>query len=118
MQLTHDKVLIKLKEHPDHTLTESNIYVPKFVNIESDGGRPLAVPSNEKYVAEGTVIQMSPLAAKKMEESYTPLKVGDRVFVSPSAVSQSFHFRTERDAIVYDFDGMILIPYILIEAIL
>ena len=118
MQLLHDKVLIQLDEHPEHTVTESGIFVPKFVSVESDGGRPLEIPSNEKYLASGTVVSIAPLANQKMEENLTPLKVGDKVFVSKTAVSQSFHFKEKRDSIVYDFDGLILIPYILIEAIL
>jgi len=116
MIITHDKVLIQLDEHPDHTISEDGIYLPKFLNIETDGGKPDIKASNEKYVASGTIIQMSPLAAKKMEENLTPIQVGDKVFVSQAAVSQSFHFKRKRDALQYDFDGLILIPYILIEA--
>ena len=32
MVLTQDKVLIQLDEHPDHTVTESNIYIPQFIS--------------------------------------------------------------------------------------
>ena len=118
MIITHDKVLIQLDEHADHTLTESGVYLPKFLNIETDGGRPDVRTSNEKYVASGTVVDASPLALSKMADAKTPLSIGDKVFVSQTAVSQSFHFKSKRDALQYDFDGLILVPYILIEAII
>ena len=118
MVLTQDKVLVQLDSHPDHTITESNIYIPQFINAESDGGRPMSIASNQKYLASGVVMGLSAAAQKKMEDQNTPIKKGDKVFVSTSVVNQGYHFQLKRDSIVYDFDGLVLIPTILIEAIL
>lgn len=118
MILTHDKVLIQLDKHSDHTTTPSGLFNPKFLNIETDGGRPDIKLSNESYVAQGTVIDMSPYAAQRMKESLTPISIGDKVFVTKSAVSMNHHFDKDRNTILQEFDGLILIPFVLIEAIL
>lgn len=109
--LLGDRILIQLDEHPDHTVTPSGIIQPKWVNIESDGGKPKVKPSNQKHIASGTILKMSLLAAEKV-----PLVPGDRVYVSPAAVSQSYHFLISRNNLVDDFDGVIAVPHPLIEA--
>lgn len=117
-QLTGDRVLIQLDKHPEHTTTKSGIVTPLFENIESDGGRPMAIASNKKYLHSGTVLDASPYALSKLTEYSTPLQIGDKVYVNAGAVSQSYHFAINRDSLVYDFDGIISIPHTLLEAII
>lgn len=118
LQLTGDRILIQLDKHPEHTITKSGIVTPLFENIESDGGRPMAIASNKKYLHSGTVLDASPYAYSKLQELSTPVKSGDKVYINSGAVSQSYHFALNRDSLVYDFDGIISIPHTLLEAII
>lgn len=115
-QLLGDRILIQLDELPDHSVTPLGIHVPHFLNIETDGGRPDVKVSNLKHVPKGTILAMSPLAAKKLEEQASSLRPGDKVFVVSSAVSPSYQFFPTRDQIVQDFTGIICVPHSLIEA--
>lgn len=116
IELLGDRVLIQLDYHPEHTVTDKGIVVPHFVNVESDGGRPMARPSDRKYLSQGTIMGISKLAASRLQENSTPLKEGDRVYVSQSAVSPTFQFFTDRSKIVVEFDGHVCVPHTSIEA--
>lgn len=111
IQLFGDRILLQLDEHPDHTVTPGGVIQPKFVNIESDGGRPKVKASNQKYVSSATVLLISPLASEKIQ-----LSPGDKVYVNQAAVSQSYHFLISRNNLVDEFDGVIAVPHALIEA--
>lgn len=111
ISLLGDRVLIQLDEHPEHTVTAVGVVVPKFISIETDGGKPKQKPSNQKYISSGTVIAISHLASEKL-----PIAVGDKVYVNPQAVSQNYHFLISRNNLVDDFDGVISLPHALIEA--
>lgn len=109
--LLGDRVLVQLDEIKDFTTTPEGIKIPKFVNVESDGGRPKARILNQKHIPIGTVIAISDFAKEK-----SSLQVGDRVLVNPKTVSQDYHFLLNREDLVQAFDGVISVPYVLIEA--
>jgi hypothetical protein len=118
MILTGNRILIQLDAHPDHTVTASGVYVPHLALMESDGGKLNTVISNVRHLARGTVQLISPFASKKLEEEGTPLKIGDRVQVPDSVVSPNYQFFKDKDGIVLDFEGLVVVPHTLIEAIL
>ena len=118
MLLTGNKILIQLDPHPEHTITDSGVVVPHYTLVESDGGKMNTKASNIRYLAQGTVTNISPLASKRMEEEGTPLKVGDKVFVPDMAVSPNYQFFISKSSIVLNFDGHIDVPHTLIEAII
>lgn len=118
MILTGNKILIQLDPHPEHTITASGVVVPHYTLVESDGGKMNTKASNVRYLAQGTVTNMSPKAAKLMEEEGTPLKIGDKVFVPDMVVSPNYQFFPTKEAIVLNFDGHVAVPHTLIEAIL
>lgn len=111
IELLGERVLLQLDEHPEHTVTPGGVIQPKWINIESDGGKPKVKPSNQKRIASGVVLMISPLAKEKID-----LNPGDKVYVNQAAVSQSYHFSISRNNLVADFDGIIAIPPQLIEA--
>lgn len=114
--LLGNRILVQLDPHPDHTTLTSGVIVPDFRNVESDGGRPMAKASNKKHTSTGTVLNLSSTAQKLAAEDSNTLQVGDKVLVAESAVSQQYHFALNRENLVRDFDGLISIPYQLIEA--
>jgi len=118
MILTGNKILIQLDPHPDHTITASGVVVPDYTLVESDGGKMNTRQSNVRYIAQGTVTNISPLASSLLEKEGTPLKIGDRVFVPQMVVSPNYQFFLTKNAIVLDFDGHVAVPHTLIEAIL
>lgn len=116
--LTGDRVLIQLDVQPDHTLTNAGIVVPKFIPGETDGGKPKSDLDSRKHLFIGTVLLLSPLAQKRLQEQETPISKGDRVYVSSFANESSYQFNSDRSRLVTDFDGLIAIPHNLIEAVL
>lgn len=111
-----NRVLIKLDEHPDHTVTSTGIIVPDFTPSYTDSGRPKDELSKLKHLFKGTVLALSPIAAQKLAEESTPLSPSDRVYISQQAFSDSYQFFLNRDAITLPFEGLIAIPHSLIEA--
>ena len=120
--LVGDRVLIQLKEIQDHTTTEAGLIIPHNQLAETDGGKVTTRPSNQKYYAEGTIIQIANQANDKLMESNKymfALTPGCEVLVSKQALnSDVFHFYTDRSKPVQDFKGVIAIPHTLIEAII
>lgn len=112
--LLGDRVIILLDKLEDHTTTDAGIVVPFFQNIESDGGRPDTKVSNLKYLSKGTIVAMSDYAKEKLPQ----LSPSTRVFVNPSAVSPSYQFFHKRNGLVEEFEGYIVVPHTLIEAII
>lgn len=111
-----DRVLILLDIERENTKTDSGIEVPHYVQDETDGGRPTVKLSGRKYLPQGTVVNVSPLASAKLKEHQTPLTVNDRVLVSYAALNPSYQFFPERTKHVIAHHGYMLIPYSLIEA--
>ena len=116
LQLFGDRVIVLLDKQSEHTTTAGNIVVPQFVNAESDGGRPIALLSDHKYLATGTVVAISETASDKLHNLSTPISVGDRVYVSPSVVNPSYQFILNRSKLIAEFEGYISISHSLIEA--
>lgn len=123
--LLGDRVLIKLDEQPTHTVTSSGIVNPLFENYETDGGKLGAKASSRKFLAQGTVVQVSQVAKERMNIQNDPVETpyvlpavdkGDRVFVTPNASSQNYMFLTDRSQLVSEWDGYICVPHNLIEA--
>lgn len=115
-QLLGNRILIKLDEQPDHSSSEQGVIIPKFINTETEGGRPKASLDTRKHLLQGTVLQISPKAAQALADELTPLSPGDRVYVSASTNNSSYQFFLDRSQIVSYFDGHIAIPHALIEA--
>lgn len=117
MKLLNEKVLIKLDEHKEHTSTPTDLLVPLYDNIETDGGRPGVKISAKKYLSQGTVVDISKSAATLLDKDGITVTPGTRVFVNTNAVSPSYQYFTNRDSLVINFDGHILIPVVLIDSI-
>lgn len=111
MQILHSNVLVLLHKVEDHTTTDSGIIIPQYRQYEAESGKVKAALSDLKYLSKGTVIQVGP-------DCYLPIKEGDQVYVSPQAVSPAFQFFDPRDSLVLDFQGLVLIPPTLIQAVL
>lgn len=115
MKLISQKVLIKLDEQVEHT--DTGILIPLYEKAQTDGDRPTVKLSNKKYLSQGTVVEVSSSALEHISKDAT-LKPGDRVYVNPQAVSPTYQYFTDRSKLVIDFDGHVLIPVQLIDAIL
>lgn len=116
LSLMGNRVLIKLDEHPDHTITSSGLIVPQFTPSYTESGRPKDELSSLKHLFKGTVLAISPLASSKLSEELTPLSPNDKVYISKQAFSDAYQFFLNRDAISLPFEGLIAIPHSLIEA--
>lgn len=112
-----DRILIKLDEAQDHTVTESGIAIPLNEVYETDGGRLKTRTSDRKHLAQGTVLAIGDQAVENLAKLNIILGKKDKVFLSHTALNQkAFYFFTRRDKLVQDFDGLIAIPHTLIEA--
>lgn len=112
IQLLGEKVLIQLEAASDHTTTDTGLIIPLFENDLSDGGRPITKLSSKKYLSKGTVINISP----KAKISYPELEVGDTVYVPTQVASPQYQFFLTRDKLVLDWEGVIVVNPIQIEA--
>lgn len=115
-ELIGDRVVIALDKAVEHTKTASGLEVPLFYNTESDGGRPIAKVSDRTHLPKGTVHAISSYAKSKLADLGITISEGDKVFVNPSAVSPSYQFFESRDNLVQDFEGLICISHLHIEA--
>ena len=115
--LINNKVLIKLQEHQEHTKNDSGIMIPLYERTTTDGDRPTVKISSKTYLSKGIVVDVAPSANAELAKDNVQLKAGDEVFVNVNAVSPSYQYFTNRDSLVISFDGHILIPYTLIDAI-
>jgi len=118
MILLGNRVLIQLDKEQEHATTASGLLVPNFRHEETDGGKLKAKASELTYLPQGTVIDISPYAKDLLEKEHSPLKVGDRVFLSMNISPDSYHFPLNRDSKRIVFDGHIAVPTSLIEAII
>lgn len=118
LSLIGDRVLIMLDEALDHTKLDSGIIVPLNTIVEKDSGRLGTELSKRKHLTKGTIISLSPTSASKLEELQIPLQAGDRVYVNEMVMKtpSSYQFFINRDKLVQDFDGVVCIPHVLIEA--
>lgn len=115
--LIGDRILIKLDQALDHTVTESGIVIPLSKLAESDGGRVVTELSKQKHLPQGTVVSIGKQATKKLEELSETLSVGDRVYVSAQVFnSKSYDFAIDRSQLLSDNDGHVCVPHVLIEA--
>lgn len=112
LELLGDRVIVLLDKAEDHTVTEGGLIIPLFENAESDGGRPISKLSLKRYLSIGTILAMSPTAQEKLPT----VKVNDRVYVTPSSASPNYQFLPDRTQLVEDWNGMISISHVLIEA--
>lgn len=118
INLIGNRVLVILDKEPEHTTTSSGLLVPQFTYEETDGGKLKAKASDLTYLAQGTVVSISPYAQELLSKESSTIKVGDRVYVSHNAVSPQYQFFIDRSTKILSFDGHISIPTSLIEAII
>lgn len=118
LSLIGDRILILLDEALDHTTTETGIIIPLNNVIEKDSGRLGTELSKRKHLTKGTILSLSPTATSKLEELHTSLTSGDRVYVNEMVMKtpSSYQFFLDRNKLVQDFDGVVCIPHVLIEA--
>jgi len=118
MKLLGNRVLIQLDEEVSHTKLASGIEVPKVRFEETDGGKLKSRVESLGYLSQGTVVDVSPLALKSIQEESATLSKGDRVLVNPLAVAPNYQFYTDRANKIQLFNGLISVPTSLIEAII
>jgi co-chaperonin GroES (HSP10) len=111
LALVGDRIVIQLDEAQDHTITEGGVIVTLNELMETDGGRVTTRTSSKRHLSQGTILAISPDAYSKCG-----LSKGDRVYVTSHANSPQYQFFLNRDNLVQDFEGIISIPHILIEA--
>lgn len=118
LSLIGDRVLIVLDEALEHTKLDSGIIIPLNTIVEKDSGRLGTELSKRKHLTKGTIIALSPTSTTKLKELESPLQVGDRVYVNEMVLktTSSYQFFINRDKLVQDFDGVVCIPHVLIEA--
>jgi hypothetical protein len=101
-------VLVELQKYPED-LTTGNIFVPKYENYETDGGKPAAKIKEELYSSIAKVLQISDAAKNTMEESFMDVQVGDYVLIQDASRHFSNWFILSPNHPVADFDGKLLI---------
>lgn len=116
ISLIGDRILIRLDEQPEHSTTKEGIIVPIYRPEETEGGKIKGVLSSEKYLAQGTVIAISPYSKGKLEDLGVSLSPGDPVYPARASVSPSYAFPLDRSTLIASFDGIICIPHSLLEA--
>lgn len=112
LELLGDRVIVLLDKAEDHTTTESGLIIPLFENAETDGGRPASKLSMKRYLSTGTILGLSQTAQEKLPT----IKVGDKVYVTPTAATPQYQFLPDRTQLVEDWSGLIVISHVLIEA--
>lgn len=118
LSLIGDRILIVLDEALEHTKLDSGLIIPLNTIVEKDSGRLGTELSKRKHLTKGTILSLSPTSEAKLKELESPLKVGDRVYVNEMILktTSSYQFFINRDKLVQDFDGVVCIPHVLIEA--
>ncbi|OQB03518.1 MAG: hypothetical protein BWY21_02154 [Parcubacteria group bacterium ADurb.Bin216] len=116
IELIGDRILIQLDKALDHTTTDSGIIIPLNTVMESDSGRLKTTLSEQRHLPAGTITQISKQASSKLEELGVSLVAGDRVYVNPQTLSSSYHWKTDRTKLITEFQGVVCVPHILIEA--
>lgn len=116
IQLIGDRVLIQLDQLPTHSTTQSGLEIPLYDAVVTEGGRVKSQLSQNTFLYQGTILQISPLAEEALTKEASPLSPGQKVYVTPSAVTPHYQFFLDRSSLVLDFNGLIAIPHQLIEA--
>lgn len=116
LTLLGDRVIVLLDFEEEETTTSSGIILPLTEIQETDGGKLKTRPALKRHLSQGTVLNISSLATEKFKEEGIPLNSATKVYVSPSALNQSFHFYPNRTQLVNTFNGFICVPHNLIEA--
>ena len=96
--------MVQLFRYNGETETEAGLTNILFDTEISDSGRAKAFISKKVYMS----------VAKVLKTSHPKLSEGDIVFVSDSAVKDSFVFHLMRDEKVLEGNGVMLIPNTLI----
>lgn len=118
LQLVGDRVLVLLDETQGHTETEGGIIIPLNNVIEKDSGRLGTELSKRKHLTQGTVVSLSENSHTKLKDLGVEVSEGDRVYVNEQVLrtTSSYQFFVDRTRLVADFDGLVCIPHVLIEA--
>lgn len=107
--LKGEHVIIRLFMYEAETVKEGGLIVPRYKAGMSEGGRPIAHLSDDKYQARGVILKVG----DKVED----YNVGEVVYIPIQAATDSsrYFFATERETPVSDFDGVLRIPQGIIE---
>lgn len=115
MTLIGDRVLILLDQATD-TVTSSGVIIPKLEMVETDGGKLKSRPSDDSYLLQGTVLNLSLYAIEKFKDLSISLPHNTKVLLASQAKNTSFHFFPDRTKLVQQFKGIVCVPHTLIEA--
>lgn len=102
-------VLIKLQPYEEDTTTETGIVIPTYEAYTTEGGRPAAKPTLEKFSTIGIVLAISDKARELLDEEKMDLKKGDAVLIYPHAKVSSNWLILHRHTPVADFEGYLLL---------
>jgi len=102
-------LLVKLQPFEEDTTTESGIVIPTYENYTTEGGKPAAKPTLEKYSTIALVLAISDKASEIMTEEKMDIKKGDTILLWPQAKISSNWLILHRHTPVADFDGYLLI---------
>lgn len=97
----------------DQYVPTSGLINLKYNKYTSDSGREAAELDSNAYLPKGTIVQIGAQAANPYN-----LKVGDKVYIAPSALTPHYQFFPERNSAVIDFTGLIKVSLPHIEAII
>ncbi len=115
IELIGDRILVRLDEAKDHTVI-NGIIIPVNTIVESESGKLKTELSKIRHLARGTILNISAHSAKKLDELNITLSPNDRVYVSHQAVnSSSYQWKSDRDKLISEFDGIVCVPHLLIE---
>lgn len=113
-------VLVLLDKFSSPTLTTpSGIEIPAYDTYYTEGGKHAAKHSDKEFSSQGTVIAISPTAAKYVTENWagSTLSPGDRVWIQPTVANNRSMFELDRLApVIMDQPPYIIIHPTNIEA--
>lgn len=115
VELFGDRVVIQLDKAPEVSTNEFGIHEALMENYETDGGKIGSKVSTRSFLNKGTVVQISPYSARKLEEMGASLQEGDKVLVTYNATNEQYNFSYSRNGLVKGFSGLVSIPHVLIE---
>lgn len=97
----------------DKYVQSSDLIHLKYNKFTSDSGREAAELDAMSYLPKGTIVQIGLQATNPYN-----LSIGDRVFISPQAMTPHYQFFPNRDKSVIDFTGLIKVTLPHIEALI
>lgn len=112
LEILGDRVVIKLDEAADHTVTEGGIIVSLFEEGVTEGGRPDPRISKKRFLPKGEVVNISAQAQEKLPT----VKVGDQVYITARAATPDYQFLPDRSQLVEDWTGLVSVSHVLVEA--